>query len=738
MGFKNILAKLSLAIIPLALVAVTVFSGKLLFEIVDLQPKVESQFFFSEDDPAYREDHKIAQIFPEPEQIALAVRGRVGSPEYEEKIRNLTIDLLGMPSFFAAQSLTLGPKSPAQAASSPLWKRVVFSKDGQSTLILLFTYEELGPEIFTQIEQIAEHYEDKNFRAIISGSPYVIDLIRRYLVRDFQVFSVAALAIFTLVMLSIFHSLRILVGTIVACTNASIATLFAAHWLHISIGPLTANLTTIVFVLTLSHIAYMTFNWKHIVEDPQTYRGDPAWEAVKMTFRPSFWSMFTTFLGFVTLIFVEAAPFRRLGITGSVGTLIAFASAYLFYPWFLRWKARPTQLLKTAKPILAPLTHFFSRRHPVLMALVFFVVIGTGLGLRSINNDPHLLSYFKEGSALREGLDYIDRNWGSSVLKIVIHDEKGRRFNQQETYENLTQLHERLEQYPAIGSVVSVPLIMAEARARVPLPRFMVSWERILKHLERPEYGGISQQFVSGDRKRSLLLLRMKALYREEPRMAAIERIKTTIWAKGFVPEIVGGLYLLQGELGSLVLSSLFIGLGILLALFFLIGLALSQSIFVTGALFVSLVAIPVGLLGLIGHLKIPLDMISAPATNLAIAMGVDAMIHMVVMARRLHKEHEKSLSLAWSETSARLWKPVLTSMSIVCAGFAIFMLSYFPPTQRFGIAVVSGSIMSAIAALVVLPTLAGSTGADEDGEGEGSASDEPKPRRSRFAFWRN
>jgi predicted RND superfamily exporter protein len=46
--------------------------------------------------------------------------------------------------------------------------------------------------------------------------------------------------------------------------------------------------------------------------------------------------------------------------------------------------------------------------------------------------------------------------------------------------------------------------------------------------------------------------------------------------------------------------------------------------------------------------------------------------------------------------------------MSFIAAGFAIFVLSDFPPTQRFGVVVLAGCVVDILANLFVLPLLAG------------------------------
>ena len=59
--------------------------------------------------------------------------------------------------------------------------------------------------------------------------------------------------------------------------------------------------------------------------------------------------------------------------------------------------------------------------------------------------------------------------------------------------------------------------------------------------------------------------------YRTVPRLEIIEEIKQTIEAEGFYPEIVGGVYNLQGHLAKLVAKSLVWGLLKLSAVFAII-----------------------------------------------------------------------------------------------------------------------------------------------------------------------
>jgi len=135
-------------------------------------------------------------------------------------------------------------------------------------------------------------------------------------------------------------------------------------------------------------------------------------------------------------------------------------------------------------------------------------------------------------------------------------------------------------------------------------------------------------------------------------------------------------------------------------------GFLLSHSFRGMLAMVVSLCVICLGILGMIGHLHMPLDIISGPAVNIGMAMGVDALVHMLVFVHRA-SGLKLNLSEVWDRACARLWKPILCDMVVVSAGFGVFSLSSFPPTQRFGFAVVLGAIISALVALFVLPCLA-------------------------------
>jgi len=405
--------------------------------------------------------------------------------------------------------------------------------------------------------------------------------------------------------------------------------------------------------------------------------------------------MFTTMIGFISLTAVSAKPLRDLGVAGAIGSLVAIVVAYSVFPAFLRM-ANISHLKKRGKIEEAQIKtyKFIDLENQFLMLIIFVTCLLTLPGLTMVDSDPSLLSYFSKKSEIYQGFSYIDRNGGSSPLVLVVRSKDGEKIHSDKSYNRLWRLQESLEQHRSIGSVISLPVLVAQAHETAPfgwiLPRHL-----LLTAMELPSNDEIAKSFVTKDRRYGLFLLRMIESYRTVPRLDIIDEVKKIIETEGFYPEIIGGVYNLQGHLAKLVAKSLVWGLLKLMAIFAIIAWIISRSLRITLAVTGSIFIIPLTILGCFGIYRIPLDIISAPASNVAIAMGIDSMIHMIKAYRRTKD---------WQTVRDELWQPILTSTFVVGIGFSIFLFSTFPPTQRFGGAILVGTILAGLTALYILP----------------------------------
>jgi len=684
------------------MLAVTVGLLGLVAAFVDLKPVVEENFFFSTSDPGFGQSKKIERRFPSQPELILAVSSRdISSSRYLGRIQRLTREIQAIDAVSTVKSLTAGPKSFQDGLASPFWNRLLIAKDRKSSNVIVFTEAGDTEKLIRHLERIVHELDERDFRIHIAGTPYVVEMLRRSLVHDFRYFSLTAVILFGLTMAAMFRSIRVFLGMLVTCTNAVLLTLLLQSAFGKKIGILTVNLGTIVFIVALSHLVYMTFNWQTLANRMGKESRDLAAAARRMTFPASFWSMICASLGFGSLLIVQAKPLRELGFGGVLGTLVALICAYVMYPPFLRWAVPRKSKLVEAEPSHA----FWSRRFVPLSLAVILVSAGLGFGLKRVNTDPSLLDYFKPHQELRDGLEYVDHNGGCNPLTLVVSAADGSKLNTDAAYQKMWTLHGALENYKDVGTVISLPTLLAEGD-RTPFS-FFLSYEKMMEIMEQPKYARVAKSFVTEDRTQAVFLLRMVEARRNKYRVDVVDDLRSVARKHGFKTPLVGGIYYLQGRLAQLVASSLVTGLFWLNVLFIAIAWIVARSVRGAVAMIVSLTLVPLCMLGGIGWLHVPMDVISAPATNVCIGIAIDSMIHLVFGVRRAQRDGKKGWA-TWVAAREEQWRGIVYSDVIFAAGFAIFVLSDFPPTQRFGLVVLAGCVIDILANLFVLPLLGG------------------------------
>jgi predicted RND superfamily exporter protein len=684
------------------MLAFTVILFVLVVVFVDLKPHVDENFFFSSHNPKLQESSAIDRMFPSGSQLVISVASSdISSERYLDRLAHLTRELQSVETVTSVESLADGPKNFKDAEKSPFWKRLLIADNGRSSNVVLFASNRDTELLISRVEAITNKFDAKDFRIHIAGAPYVAEMIRRNLRHDFNTFSLTSLLLFGAAMWALFRSLKLTIGMIATCTSAVLVTLLIQSMFGEKIGILTANLGTIVFVIALSHLVYMTFNWQTLARQEADDSRALGGKARRMTLPASFWSMVCASLGFGSLLIVPAKPLRELGAGGTLGTVVALLCAYLMYPAFLDW-ATPKKTTTVAEGFGS---RFWERKFVWISVAVVLVSAGLSFGLKKLNTDPSLLDYFKKGKEPREGLAYVDRNGGSNPLTIVIAASGGGRLDTKEEYEKMWELQDALEDHKEVGTVLSLPVLMDEGH-RHPLA-FLLSWNHILNIMNEPKHERVASTFITKDRTLAAFYLRMVEGKRDKPRVEVVNELRAIVRKHGFKPVLVGGVYELQGALAKLVASSLMTGLLWLILFFTVVAWIVGRSFRIAAAMIFSLSLVPACILGGIGLLHIPVDIISAPATNICIGMAIDSMVHLVFAVRRAQRDGNKSWP-AWVAARKEQWRGIVYSDVVIAAGFAIFALSRFPPTQRFGLVVLAGTVIDILANLFLLPLLGG------------------------------
>ena len=211
-------------------------------------------------------------------------------------------------------------------------------------------------------------------------------------------------------------------------------------------------------------------------------------------------------------------------------------------------------------------------------------------------------------------------------------------------------------------------------------------------------------------------MVRMIENGRDETRLEIIKEIEKIPPKNGFSISAKGGTYYLQGELAASVARSMTTGIATLILIFGVVAYIVSRSLRIVVAVIICTSTISALVLGTLGLLGIPVDIISSPAINICLGLIVDDMIHLTVTAKRYVQNKKAGSIQDWAAWKAALdtqsWPAIISTLTIII-GFSVFALSDFPPSQRFGVEIAYGAALAVILALIVFPFIAVRSKAD-------------------------
>lgn len=219
-----------------------------------------------------------------------------------------------MDGVIDVRSLTRGPEDLEDIGESPFWSRLLLAPDRSASFVVLRIGNDDHAETVSAIDQILERHSADGFVLGASGVPYVAEHIRRQLTEELQRLSIAAFAAFAALIAVLFRSPAIVVGSMVTALTASFGTFLVRALAGMRTDILAPNLWTIAFVLTISHIVYLTAQWRRQAREAND--GDAVSGAIRLVGPVSAWSLVANLLGFASLLFVSAKAAAAVRIVG--------------------------------------------------------------------------------------------------------------------------------------------------------------------------------------------------------------------------------------------------------------------------------------------------------------------------------------------------------------------------------------------------------------------------------------
>ncbi len=186
-----------------------------------------------------------------------------------------------------------------------------------------------------------------------------------------------------------------------------------AGWLGIAMTPASGIAPTIILTLAVAdsvHIMATVYQQMHLGKT----KHEAVAESLRINLQPVFLTSITTAIGFLSMNFSDAPPFRDLGNIVSMGVVAAFFYSILFLPSFL--VLLPIKVRKTNEKrqifsrFSSMLAEFIIRNRQAVFWSLTIVIAMLVSGMARLELNDNFLKYFSHKYEVRQATDFMQDN----------------------------------------------------------------------------------------------------------------------------------------------------------------------------------------------------------------------------------------------------------------------------------------------------------------------------------------
>ena len=384
--------------------------------------------------------------------------------------------------------------------------------------------------------------------------------------------------------------------------------------------------------------------------------------------------------------------------------------------------------------ITSGLAYIAKSNQILIFGVTFLLIIFSIIGISKLQVENSFINYFDKETEIYKGMKKIDDELGGTTpLNIIIkfptktndndkaddefseweednenNEDKSKYWFTRDKMDKILKVHDYLDSLPEIGKVLSFGSILRVAedlnKKKLQSLEIAVLYSKIPSEIKSE----IISPYISVEADEARINVRIKDSLENLRRNELIKKINSDLNKKLGLNEeeykLAGVLILFNNLLQSLFKSQI-LTLGVvmlgILAMFFILFRNLTLSFI---GLIPNLIA-AFFILGIIGLMNIPLDMMTITIAAITIGIAVDNSIHYIYRFKEEFKKinnYNKTLDRCHSTVGIAILN---TSITIVF-GFSILVLSNFIPTIYFGVFTGIAMLLAMISVLTLLPKL--------------------------------
>ncbi len=643
--------------------------------------------------------------------------------------------------------------------NSPVFRNFVISEDGKTSGIIVYIkqsqiLENIESKSKEQIENYKDQIKKQNHQNILEirqviqsygdvgkiylgGIPMIADDMMTFIKSDIVVFGIGVLLFIVATLWFVFRKLIWIIVPISSCVASVVIMTGLLGLLGWKVTVISSNFIALMLILTMAMNIHMSTRFLQLKKD---YPSKNSLEIISLTTRKMFWPIFytvlTTILAFLSLIFSEIKPIIDFGWMMTFGLITSFIITFTLLPTFLSFA--PSDNISLKKEQDSKFTTFLGSlsisKKNLIFSVTGIVIILSVIGISKLEVENSFINYFNKNTEIYKGMKLIDKELGGTTpLEVILKfpkKDKEKKSTEDDEFEDwgdendknddkywftkdkidkIASVHNYLDSLPEIGKVLSFSSII-DVATQLNNNKPLGTLEMGVLYSKIPESikTEIIDPYLSIENDEARISLRIIDSQENLRRNDLINKInfdlKDKIGLEESEYQLAGVLILFNNLLQSLFKSQI-LTLGLVIIGIFIMFLILFRNIKLSLIGVVPNFIAAFFILGIIGLLEIPLDMMTITIAAITIGIAVDNSIHYIYRFKEEFnkiKDYNKTLQLCHSTVGVAILN---TSITIVF-GFSILVLSKFIPTIYFGMFTGLAMLLAMISVLTLLPAL--------------------------------
>ena len=591
-----------------------------------------------------------------------------------------------------------------------------------------------------------EHRE--NAELFLGGITMIVADMINFIRHDLVTFGLGVLIFMISIAILIFRKPHWVILPLLCCFSSVLFMFGFLGLIGWKVTVVSSNFTSLLLIITLSLCVHLIVRYNELYDEiPDADHATMVREMVRSKAIPSIYTALTTIVAFISLLISDIRPVIDFGWMMAIGIGFALLISFALFPAGLMLFKKPARF-SSRYDITGIITHTCAdwvEHHGKLILTIFasLAIIGI-IGISKLTVENSFINYFKPTTEIYQGMELIDKQLGGTTpLDIIIDADpdffaaraKEKSFAEEDPFaddffaeeeaeaglsgssywynsyqiKTLSKIHNYLDELPETGKVLSLATtmtLMQEVNGDVPLDN--ISLAVIHKKLPKVIKETLFNPYLAEDGNQVRFSLRVIDSDPNLRRAALLKKIRLNLTEKLNIKSEqvhLTGMFVLYNNVLQSLFSSQIMTIGVvflaIMGMFILQFHSLRLAII---SLFPNLFSAGM-VLGLMGLLNIPLDIMTITIAAITIGIAVDDTIHYVYRFT-----HEIQVDGDYPAAMKRCHDSVgramyYTSITIII-GFSILTLSNFIPTIYFGLFTGLAMFVAMFANLTLLPLL--------------------------------